>query len=162
MLPRGGRLLSRAGSRGETTKRPERSTKMRRASRAAIGRHMPAAAPCVQLLYRPLGLGRWVTRFARCARLVHTRRPMGIDLWSERAPRRTPRRRRACVAAPFTPPGSTPIAVAACRLAAKQRPARARCYMDTTHEFRARASALEHTLPGGRIQLRLRHNPLSV
>lgn len=40
--------------------------------------------PCVQLLYRPLGLGRWVTRFARCARLVHTRQPMGIDLWSER------------------------------------------------------------------------------
>ena len=39
---------------------------------------------CVQLLYHPSGLGRWVTRFARCARPVYTRQPMGIDLWSER------------------------------------------------------------------------------
>ncbi|TGZ54984.1 hypothetical protein DBV15_06775 [Temnothorax longispinosus] len=34
-------------------------------------RHMPGL--CVQLLYRPWGLGRWVTRFVRRARLVHTR-----------------------------------------------------------------------------------------
>lgn len=37
----------------------------------------------VQLLYRPWSLGRWVTRFVRRARLVHTRDlAWGIDLWN--------------------------------------------------------------------------------
>lgn len=78
-------LFRRTGSRGAKQNETNgRSTKMWR-ERVAIGRHMPAVGgACVQLLCRPLGLGRWVTRFARCARLVHTRQPMGIDLWSER------------------------------------------------------------------------------
>jgi len=44
--------------------------------------HMPGLH--VQLLYRPWSLGRWVTRFVRRARLVHTRgiQAQGIDLWN--------------------------------------------------------------------------------
>lgn len=90
---KGPEALGEAERKG--TKANEASEMYEDVARERGGRgHRPTYAgcrrACVQLLYRPLGLGRWVTRFARCARLVHTRQPMGIDLWTERAPLGSP------------------------------------------------------------------------